>query len=54
MGHLIKIREKEVENTKKQISQNDKAISKLNQRLKDLEKSGNGPEGVTDWENKYR
>jgi hypothetical protein len=54
---MIKVREKEVENAKKQITLNDITIHKLKERLQTLEqeqrKGGNGTATV-DWETRYR
>ena len=52
---MLRIREKEIENSKKQIEVNKKAISKLQEKLRVL-----GPQGTKDengvpisWETKY-
>lgn len=54
--HMLRIREKEIENSKKQIEVNKKAIAKLQEKLKGL-----GPQGTKDengnpisWEAKYQ
>ena len=54
--HMLRIREKEIQNSKKQIEVNKNVISKLQEKLKGL-----GPQGTTDeqgmpisWESKYQ
>ena len=53
---MLRVREKEIENSKKQIETNKNMIAKLKEKLKGL-----GPKGLTDadgnpisWETKYQ
>ena len=51
---MIRVREREVENAKKQIELNDHTIGKLRERMKTLEAGGSKGAGSVDWEARYR